>query len=352
MKNITLSGIALAISFSMASSANAQIAGHNVILVHGFQSDDINGKPSDAQVRLNGEAVWAQTEFWLENSEARLDWGSDGRVEGKIASQMYDQAVEISQAGLCDNGCVMVTISTGDLTTRYFLAHQEDWLSAAGLEPLNIITVLDFAGAGGGTEVADVAVGVANGDINPINNLAVAVFLDGIPAPEDLGVLIDLQPVNARNLGTEPMQIPHLRYTGTAVSALNVYILGDDDGVVPAHSTCGSVMAEAIDSCSSSVAFDGEQTSVKGPTALLSYHYPVLMGDGTGHVDTITNVTGNKMTYVNNNFTSGLNTSLSTYTADETPWWLRWSRNKEIHQYVTDSENQTMSQVVFNSLSN
>jgi len=60
---------------------------------------------------------------------------------------MYDQAVVMSQNGLCSNGCVIVTHSTGDLTTRYFLAHQEDWLAAAG-----ITAVLDFAGAGGGTE--------------------------------------------------------------------------------------------------------------------------------------------------------------------------------------------------------
>ena len=349
MKKALIASLALTAALSTASS-QAQIAGHNVILVHGYQSNDLTTKPELDQVSLNGAAYWGLTQFWLNNSEARLDWGSDGRVEGKIATQMYDQAVQLSQQGLCANGCVMVTHSTGDLVTRYFLAHQEDWLAAAGLEPLNITAVIDFAGAGGGTEGANLIIDAANGDTNFIETILVEALLpNGIPDPDNLGVLVDLQPVNARNLGNEPQQIPHLRYVGFKETLIaSDYILGSDDGVVPAHSTCASVRAEAIDSCSNTVANDGERTSVNGPVALRAYHYPVLMGEEADHSDVVAPFTGFKFTYVMNSFNSGINMNLETVTVDESPWWSFWGA-KEIHQYVKDSEAYTMSQIVVNS---
>ena len=350
MNKAMIASLVIAASLS-AATVQAQIAGHNVILVHGYQSENLTSKPDMDQVSVNGEAYWDLTQFWLNHSEARLDWGSDGRVEGKIATQMYEQAVEMSQTGLCANGCVLVTHSTGDLTARYFLAHQEDWLAAAGLQPLNITAVLDFAGAGGGTEGADLIVDAANGDASFLESILVDLLVpNGIPDPENLGVLIDLKPVNARNLGNEPKQIPHLRYVGFKEALIvSEYLLGSDDGVVPAHSTCASVRAEAIDSCSNSVAIDGERTSVNGPAALRAYHYPVLMGEEADHRDVVAPFNGFKFTYVMNSFNAGINMNLDTVTVDESPWWNFWGA-KEIHQYVKNSEAFTMSEIVVNSL--
>src|SRR5690554_5270338 len=129
-----------------AGTAQAQLAGHNVILVHGFQQEDLANAPANFQAIKNaGEEYWRT--FWLSRSEARIDWGSNGRIEGSIAQQAYQQIKEISQNGLCNNYCVIVSHSTGDLVTRYLLDNQARWLQADGLQPLKILAAIDYSGA-------------------------------------------------------------------------------------------------------------------------------------------------------------------------------------------------------------
>jgi hypothetical protein len=352
MKKLSLLGTAAALSLCMAAPAQAQLAGHNVILVHGFQGLSSGEKPNSAEVVQNGEDYWARGNYWLARAEARFDWSSDERIEGKIAQEVYNKAVELSQSGLCNDGCVMVTHSTGDLVTRYFLAHQEDWLAAAGLQPLNITAVLDFAGAGGGTEPAYIAASVASGGGTWFEKWLVNFMFGSPKSIEDIGVVYDLQPSVARSLGNEPVQVPHLRYTGISSGMGSGYIPGVDDGVIPLHSTCAAANPVAYDSCSTTIATDGEQTAVSSaPTAFRSYHYPVLMADGINHGETVGQKSGVKMTYITNDFTSnGVAMNLDTYTVDEKPWYQWWGN--EMHQYVSDSENKTMSQVVTGSLSN
>ena len=118
-------------------------------------------------------------------------------------------------------------------------------MESAGLEPLNIVAVLDFAGAGGGTNVADLAVGIAGNSYIPgfIKSAIGGLFgldIGKIPVNE-MGAVLDLQVSAARNLATAPSDIPRLRFTGAGGNALiKPIITGEDDGLVPAHSSCGA----------------------------------------------------------------------------------------------------------------
>jgi len=337
-----------------ATPALATLAGHNVILVHGFQAADLISSPtSDAQIEQNGYNAWSQ--YWNQRAEARFDWPATERVEGGIAVRMYNKAVALSESGFCQNGCVMVTHSTGDLVVRYFLEHQEDWLSSAGYQPLNILAVLDFAGAGGGTELANAAVSVANNTSwysDPLR-IAVEAWIGDKLNAAWLGVVNDLQPTVARNLATTPNSVPRLRFTGAGCAYLGVtapFISGKDDGVVPPHSSCGSSKAGAYDSCSSSVAFNGKQTKVLAPDSFYYNHYPVLMGEEINHSETIgdSQVDGS-LTFVNNDFLAGLKVEFSTYTKVVKAWWKPWSSG-DTYQYVSDSDTRTMSEAVYTSL--
>ena len=158
---------ALALSISVAAgamlstAASAQIAGHNVLLVHGFQFGDLSSKPSDAEV-YSRDLI---SDFWLDRAEGKLNWSSAERVEGKISEQILEQAINYSEQGTCSNGCVVVIHSTGDQVMRHFLANQEAWMTSAGYDPLDIVATIDFGGAGGGTDFADLAVGTCAGQI-------------------------------------------------------------------------------------------------------------------------------------------------------------------------------------------
>ena len=162
--NACKAALAVAITGSLfAGTAQAQLAGHNVILVHGFQQQDLANPPANLQeVKNAGEDYWRT--FWLSRAEARIDWGSDGRVEGGIAQQAYEQMRQISQQGLCNDFCIVVSHSTGDLVTRYLLENQARWLQSEGLQPLKILATLDYSGAGGGTELANLALSLAYND--------------------------------------------------------------------------------------------------------------------------------------------------------------------------------------------
>ncbi|HAC27890.1 MAG TPA: hypothetical protein DCF82_08765, partial [Marinobacter hydrocarbonoclasticus] len=197
---LTKTALATALAGGLfATGASAQLAGHNVILVHGFMMDDLSNPPANFQeVQQAGEDNWR--EYWLNRAEARIDWASNGRVEGQIAQQAYQQLRQISQQGLCNDYCVVVTHSTGDLVTRHLLENQARWLQSEGLQPLKILAVLDMAGAGGGTELADLAVSIAYNDswYNWPVKQAVKAFTGIDPEPDNLGVVNDLQTNVAR----------------------------------------------------------------------------------------------------------------------------------------------------------
>lgn len=335
----------------IAASSQAQLAGHNVILVHGFQPENVLNQPASSnEIVQNGQDYWS--DYWNARAEARLDWDSSERIEGATAERLYDDAVKLSLSGLCNDGCVLVTHSTGDLVARYFLENQADWLAANGYTPLNILTSLDFAGAGGGTEIADTVVSIVTSN-NVASSLAVSAvewFMGGkLESDQDLGVLYDLQPAAARNLATSPSSVPRLRFTGAGNAYFGItggFISGTDDGVVPTHSSCGAVNAQAYNSCSKNVAFNGKIRNGResAPSTLFTNHFAVLMGDKTHHNGTIGDQSGVQLTYVDNNFNAGgINVDFSTKYYDG--WFADYL-------YVTNSKNSTMSEKVYQTLNN
>ena len=349
-----LRGLLAAAAMTLALPAAAQLAGKNVILVHGFQYTDLTNPPTSLQqVEQNGYAYWQA--FWDAHADARIDWASNLRVEGGIAQEVFTQLKQISQQGLCNNGCVFVTHSTGDLVTRYLLENQAHWLQSVGLQPLKVLTVIDFAGAGGGTELANLAMDIAYSDswTDDAAKLAVMAFTGVYPTPTNMGVVNDLQTTTARNIAVSPTSIPHLRFVGGGSEYGGItspFISGTDDGVVPLHSACGSATVGAYDSCVNYVDLTGFRTSVSAPGSLYYNYFPVLMSDGINHSEMIDNTTGNSMTYADNNFTAGgIAVDFSTYTYQYRPWWKFWG-DPYTYQNVTNAENYSMSGIVYQTL--
>mgnify|MGYP005819121517 CR=1 FL=1 len=339
-----------------AGAAQAQLAGHNVILVHGFMMDDLSNPPASfSDVQQAGADNWR--DYWLNRSEARIDWPSNARVEGQIAQTAYQQVRQISQQGLCNNYCIMVTHSTGDLVTRHLLENQARWLQADGLQPLKILAVLDLAGAGGGTELADLAVSVAYNDswYNWPVKQAVKAFTGIDPEPGNLGVVNDLQTNTARNLAVNPNSIPRLRFVGGGSSYGGItkpYIEGTDDGVVPTHSACGATSANGIDSCSGNLSLAGKVSSQNGPSGLYYNHYPVLMSEGANHGDVITNQTGNMaVPVVNNTVLNGLQVDFASRTYNKRAWWQLWGSGDQYVE-VPGSDQTSMSNLLYTTLNN
>ena len=336
---------------AVAASAHGKLAGKNVILVHGLQTDDLGNPPSSQQeVAQNGADYWRA--FWLARSDARVDFASNERLEGGIAQRVFNQLADISRRGLCDQGCVLVTHSTGDLVARYFLDNQARWLSNAGLQPLDIVASLDFAGAGGGSELADLAVNAANGGVlGSLGEFALDAFL-GSSNPERLGVINDLQPSVARNIATSPNDIPRLRFVGGgSADSLNwaraPLLPGKDDGTVALHSACGATQVDSYDSCVSNLALNGKLTGVKAPGSLYFNHFPVLLGADTNHSAVINNETGNTLTVAENNIGfDGLDFGFETETFTRTRFWFF----KDTFRVIPNSEQFSMSGLVVDTV--
>ena len=344
--------LATAASGLMSTAANAQIAGHNVLLVHGFQFGDLSSKPSDAEV-YSRDLI---SDFWRDRAEGKLNWSSAERVEGKISEQIFEQAKVYSEQGTCNNGCVIVLHSTGDQVIRHFLANQESWMRNAGYEPLDIVATIDFGGAGGGTDFADLAVGAVSSSSVPQWIKDTIGFFVGLDLSSsdmsDLGVVQDLTYSGARSISMQPNDIPRLRFSGSGgnTNPLKVLISGYSDGVVPASSSCGSSSPAGISSCSNNVGYSGVRKSRNGPDGLLHNHFPVLMSKHYDHGGLKDDEARGKVTYVYNDFNAGLNVDFSTYT-QSIPWWQFW-RDTGTFQYVSGSDNKSMSRVIYETLDN
>ena len=343
--------------------ASAQIAGHNVILVHGFVKEDLLKPPTTAEILSRRK----MSPYWQDRAEGYLNWSGADRIEGGIARIVFEQAKAYSAQGLCDKGCVLVTHSTGDLVARYFMQNQANWMRNAGLKPLNIIATLDYAGAGGGTDLADVAVAAANSEFVPepmkwAAGMVLGLDLD-VTDYKDLGVVLDLQTSVSRSHAMAPNSVPRLRFSasggdlaeigmGQVRTITKTIIRGADDTVVPAHSSCGASAPNAIESCSSKVTYSGKCTAVYGPSGLLNNHFPVLMAANYDHFNIVKDEQHGLVTYVLNNFMSGLGVDFQTYTQTLTRnWWELW---KEVGtwQYVKDSDKKSFSSLIYETFNN
>ena len=340
--------IILVLSVVFSTIGYSAIGNYPVILIHGFQSDQLQSKPDRAQVERDGEVSWK--EYWLQYADARIDWPSHERIEGKISSQyVWPKLQELSSNGICQSGCILVTHSAGDLIARYILDNQENWLLNAGLEPLNIVATYDFAGAGGGSELADIIMNVVEGGgiANRAMRYAISLWLGEMPNQTNTGVLNDLRVSNARNIASlSDNRIPRIRFIGNGTEyykATSIFLPGNDDGVVAAHSACGAIRVGSFNSCSSSLAMNGKvERQSNGVSEFMPAHYPVLMGDGYSHSDVVEAEYKGKLTSSINEISLANGQSVGVETYQESKWW----RSKYL--YVEGSDSSTMSEIVAN----
>lgn len=327
-------------------SASAAIGEHPVILIHGFQADQLTTKPDREGVAQDGAGYWQ--DFWLAKADARIDWPSHERVAGKISTDyIWPKLQELSAQQTCAQGCIVVTHSTGDLVARYMLDNQANWLENAGLQPLNIVATFDFAGAGGGSEMGDLVVNAAEGSgwTDSALKLAIEMWLGEVPTRENTGVLNDLKVTNARQLAPLPgSRVPRLRFTGDSSDYYQMtagFLPGHDDGVVASHSTCGASEAGDYNSCSVSVAYDGKLApQSRGVADFMPYHYPLLMGEGYSHSGLIGSVHHGEVTAASQQATLLNGQTVSVSTTDET-YWLTGND----YRYVDGSDSKTMSEL-------
>lgn len=269
----------------------AQASQYKYVLVHGFQPSQLQDKPGAGQVSMDGEDYWR--EYWLAHASARLDWPSHERLQQKIATDyLWPKLQQLSRDGTCQSGCILVTHSTGDLVSRFLLENQANWLRSAGLQPLNIVATFDFAGAGGGSELADLAVNVADGKGGALVKAAVRAWLGHEPNRANIGVLNDLQVNVARQLVPSPQnRVPRVRFVAGGSDYLgttSAFLPGTDDGVVASHSACGAATAGSFGSCNSQIALDGKVSNQSDAVrAFLPNHLPLLMAADYSHSATI-----------------------------------------------------------------
>ncbi len=332
-------------------STAAESKEHKIVLIHGLQPQQLI---SDGDVTASGQDYWQG--YWNNVSDARIDWPSYERIEGKIATDyLWPKLKSFSQSNFCDPGCIFVTHSTGDLVARYIIDNQETWLENSGLAPLNIVATFDIAGAGGGSELADLAVSVAQGTETWtfIIEAALEAWLGG-DLSDEMGVLHDLKVNNARRLAPLPdARIPRLRFVGDASEYLGVtspFIQGNDDGVVGSHSACGGNRQARFGSCSSQVDFNGKIANQNNAVSgFMPYHYPMLMGEKYSHGSLLEPSQAGKVTAASNhqNTLSGESVHFDTYTKTS-GWWI-WKSN---YLYVENSVSDSMSTLIYDAIPN
>ncbi len=355
-----ISGMALLVA---AVTANAQLAGKNVLLVRGFEPGHILNPPSD-QGYADGISAWANFDSSLTDSATtrRLYWPSNYRLPGSggIAALITSQLKPILASGFCDNQCVIITHSTGDLIVRYVLANKWSLLGSSAASRFKVAAVIDMAGAGGGTELADVGMDVINGVNAGADALSALLKFAGFNFTFGLnpGVLVDLQPSVARNTAVNNIPaIPHLRIAGAGDESYgfltHAIIKGKDDSVVPLHSSCGAAYNGSFDSCVRDLRIDGRVTGVsKAPylSQLYDYHYPLIMSAGKAHNQMQADKTGHDMTfalsgadYYNNGGAKSINVDVE---YEHVYAWWDWFRK---YRFISGAKNKTMGRVIVDS---
>ncbi len=388
-----LSSLFGALALSLPMMSNAQLAGYDVLLVHGFQMGQLANKPANAQAVYDAADSYWSSKYWGGKAEGHLAWDSSDRLEGSNgiaveAASWLAHYVANENRCVTANPCVLVTHSTGDLVARHLLANKESLLDGkltdAQIADIEVVAILDFAGAGGGTELASAAVSLYNGASSSINAIDTLIkMVSGwslkdtinrwagvdITNVDNLGVMNDLQVSTARSYGTSSVAaIPRLRFAGTGEYSgygwlTNMVMKGSGDSTVPLHSACGAASAGAYASCAQNVSIEGESKSVSGPSNLYDYHYPTLMGEDVDHSQAVGNTTGKDLVYLSTagGNVAGMDTSFSTHTDKKTVkfevtsknWWKIWTWWDTKHYYyekVDGTSNRSMSGVVFDTL--
>lgn len=362
MKKIISKTIASIMLVTAAMSSYASLDGMKVVVVHGFQAKDLDESHRSSKASQHGSynnyMKWrAENEYWNGPWQGKADafiwWDSKERITGGIAADVKNQIKALSNnSNFKGKPILLVTHSTGDLVVRHALKKLGQW--GVSTNNFKVAAVMDFAGAGGGTEIADLANNVANGSgvVNSIQKAAVNQFMGFTPEAGKLGVLTDLRPSNARGINSGSSAYPRFRFVGTGWSYAGVtkpFLKGMDDSVVPLHSACMASSNGSYDSCSKSITYNGKIQSVsKAPGSIWGNYHPILMGEKTNHGGAIGSQTGSELTTVNSsNSITKNNVNLNFSTTTKKYWW---SWGKKVRR-VNSGSNKKMSDVVISASS-
>ncbi|WP_020407624.1 hypothetical protein [Hahella ganghwensis] len=347
----------------VATGSYAQLAGENVILIQGFLPWHIPLPPSD-NGQSDGIAYWDGFDSAIKDSPSTkiLYWPSNKRLPGAggIAELIATQLQPILSSGHCDNDCIIITHSTGDLVMRYVIANKMSLLGSTLANRFKVAAVIDMAGAGGGTELANYGVDVINGVNHGADILETLLEFLGYDLEIGMnpGVAIDLQPSVARNTAVNNIPaIPRLRIAATGNElygfATHPLIKGSDDSVVPLHSACGAAYDGSFDSCVQDLRIDGRVTSVsKAPSLnqLYNYHYPLIMSEKMAHNEMQANKDGRDMTFAlsgADHYNSSLAKTIGVDVEYHTVYaWWDWFRE---YRYITNADDKTMGRVILDS---
>ncbi len=344
-------------------AGHAQLAGKNVILIQGFLPQHIIFNPSD-EGQADGINYWSGFDSALKNpaTSKTLYWPSHYRIQGSngIAALIAEQLTPMLSSGHCDNGCVIITHSTGDLVMRYVIENKYSLLGSQLANRFNVTAVIDMAGAGGGTELANLGVDVVNG-INVGGDVLEALlewagfdFEFGM----NPGVMVDLQPSVARNTAVNNIpSIPRLRIASTGDElygfVTHPFIKGKDDSVVPLHSACGASYNGSFDSCTRDLRMDGRvkyMSAAPYSSQLYDFHFPLILSEKMAHNEMQANKKGREMTFALSGANNYNGSSAKTIDVDveyhEFYAWWDWF-NK--YRLITNADNKTMGRVILDS---
>lgn len=342
---------------AFAMSSFAAIDGMKVILIHGYQAEDLNDdnraqKASQYGSYNNYLKHRAENIYWngpwKYKADAFIWWDTKERITGGIAADVKNQFKALSNnANFKGKPLLLVTHSTGDLVTRHALKKLSNW----GISTSNfkVMAVMDFAGAGGGTELAQIVSDIANGTgaVNSAQRAAVNAVMGFTPEQGKIGVMEDLIPAKARSINAGYSAYPRLRFVGTGWEyggLTKPFLKGMDDSVVPLHSACMANSDGAYDSCVNYIANNGVLKSVsKAPSGIWSNYHPILMGEKTHHSGTIGGQTGSEIATVNSSNTITKNHVRMRYATSTKKYW--WSNGKYV-RWINSGSSKKMSDVV------
>ena len=291
-------------------SAFASLAGMETILVRGFGNGPDN---------LDALGITVDNGFVYDVS-LHIDYVSPVYGESGGGRDLYeylrgapDQAAEWPVK--CQQECMVISKSMGDLVTRVFLENQKAWAAEDGIAPFNVIATIDFVGTSGGSEVANwwLLAGPDGREFfqNTLSSLGIS--------PPDLPLgdsLDDMRPGIARAMATrfDEHRVPRFRISvrpdvigETPLGYINVR---NHDLLVPAHSSCGvNDSIRLLNSCVDHVGYSGvtHNLGIKlhhdGPgtfnRGLWPYYYPIVMGSGFwNHQSSTDNTLAGPMIYV------------------------------------------------------
>lgn len=299
-------------------AANATIGGKSVIYVHGLQTlafdRDITQAAREADARAQSGVLRPFVDHFIFFDSAQ-------RLNAQNNS-LRDQINAIANTGSCVSGCLIITASTGDLVTRHFLSRLNQW--GVNTQNFRITATFDVVGAGGGTELADLAASVVGNPflVGTADLLAGIILGADVNSVSDLGIVNDLRPAVARSTGTAFNSIPKLRIAAGDGGLTSAFISGGDDGVVPLHSACGSSRADGVSSCSRSIEIDGRLRSADGPRSFMFNHFPIIMAEDIAHTEAADDAPSGTLVAVNNNRSfNGVDISFNERSFS-TGWWI------------------------------